>query len=142
MLKFILNHKLSSIVLLLLFALALPMQTLAQVDQGSISGTVKDTSGGSIAGASVTLTNDDTGVTQTMTTNGLGDYIFAPIKIGRYSLTAEFKGFQKVQQKNVTVDVQQKVLVDITLPRARRPRRWSSTKRRRRCRRRTRRSVK
>ena len=116
MLKFILNHKLSSIVLLLLFALALPMQTLAQVDQGSISGTVKDTSGGSIAGASVTLTNDDTGVTQTMTTNGLGDYIFAPIKIGRYSLTAEFKGFQKVQQKNVTVDVQQKVLVDITLP--------------------------
>ncbi len=116
MLKFILNHKLPSIVLLLLFALALPMQTLAQVDQGSISGTVKDTSGGSIAGASVTLTNDDTGVTQTMTTNGLGDYIFAPIQIGRYSLTAEFKGFQKVQQKNVTVDVQQKVLVDITLP--------------------------
>jgi hypothetical protein len=116
MLKFILNHKLSAILALLLMALVVPTQTFAQVDQGSINGTVKDTSGGSIAGANVTLTNDDTGVTQTMTTNGNGEYIFAPIKIGRYTLTAEFKGFQKVQQKNVTVDVQQKVLVDIALP--------------------------
>ncbi len=116
MLKFILNHKLSSILALLLVALALPIGTLAQVDQGSITGTVKDTSGGSIAGAQVTLTNQDTGVTQSMTTNASGEYIFAPIKIGTYSLTAEFQGFQKVQQKNVSVDVQQKLLVDITLP--------------------------
>jgi hypothetical protein len=116
MLKFILNHKLCSILALLLAALALPMGTLAQVDQGSINGTVKDTSGGSIAGAQVTLTNQDTGVTQTMTTNASGEYIFAPIKIGTYSLTAEFQGFQKVQQKNVSLDVQQKLLVDITLP--------------------------
>jgi hypothetical protein len=116
MLKFILNHRLGSILTLLLVALALPMGTFAQVDQGSITGTVKDTSGGSIAGAQVTLTNQDTGVTQSMTTNDSGEYIFAPIKIGTYSLTAEFKGFQKVQQKNVNVDVQQKLLVDITLP--------------------------
>ncbi len=116
MLKFILNHKLCSILALLLAALALPTGALGQVDQGSISGTVKDTSGGSIAGANVTLTNQDTGVTQVMTTNALGEYIFAPIKIGTYSITAEFKGFQKVQQNNVKVDVQQKVLADITLP--------------------------
>ena len=115
MLKFILHHRLSSILALLL-ALALPMEAFGQVDQGSISGTVKDTSGGTIAGASVTLTNPNTGVTQTMTTNALGEYIFAPIKIGTYSITAEFKGFQKVQQNNVKVDVQQKVLADITLP--------------------------
>jgi hypothetical protein len=116
MLKFITNHKLRSILALLLLALVLPMQAFGQVDQGSINGTVKDTSGGSIAGASVTLTNEDTGVTQTMTTNSNGEYIFSPIKIGRYSIMAEFRGFQKVQQKNVTVDVQQKVLADITLP--------------------------
>src|ERR1700733_16250322 len=116
MLKFILNHKLCSILALLLVALALPAGTFAQVDQGSITGTVKDTSGGSIAGAQVTLTNQDTGVTQSMTTNASGEYIFAPIKIGTYSLTAEFQGFQKVQQKNVSVDVQQKATADITLP--------------------------
>ena len=116
MLKFMSNYKLSSILALLLFALALPMQAFGQVDQGSISGAVKDTSGGTIAGASVTLTNQDTGVTQVTTTNSLGEYIFTPIKIGTYSITAEFKGFQKVQQKNVTVDVQQKATADITLP--------------------------
>ena len=55
MLKLILNHKVSSILALLLVALALPIGTFAQVDQGSITGTVKDTSGGSIAGAQVTL---------------------------------------------------------------------------------------
>jgi hypothetical protein len=113
---FISNRKLISIFAFMLLALTLPGQLFGQVDQGSINGTVKDTSGGSIAGASVTLTNEDTGVTQTMTTNGSGEYIFSPIKIGRYSITAEFQGFQKVQQKNVTVDVQQKVLADITLP--------------------------
>src|ERR1700742_2191578 len=116
MLKFILNHKLCSILALLLVALALPAGAFGQVDQGSINGTVKDSSGGSIAGASVVLTNQDTGVTQTMTTNALGEYIFAPIKIGTYSITAEFKGFQKGLQDNVKVDVQQKVLADITLP--------------------------
>src|ERR1700743_782016 len=116
MLKFISNHKLYSILALLLFAMALPTRTFAQVDQGQINGTVKDTSGGSIAGANVTLTNQDTGVTLSTTTNSQGEYIFAPIKIGTYSVTAEFQGFQKVVQKNVTVDVQQKVLADITLP--------------------------
>jgi Carboxypeptidase regulatory-like domain len=116
MLKFIVKHKFCSILALLLFALALPTQTFGQVDQGSINGTVRDSSGGSIAGANVTLTNQDTGVTQTQTTNSSGEYIFGPIKIGTYSVTAEFKGFQKVQQNNVKVDVQQKVLADITLP--------------------------
>ena len=62
MLKFISNHKLCSILALLLLALALPMQAFGQVDQGSISGTVRDTSGGTIAGATVTLTNQDGGV--------------------------------------------------------------------------------
>src|ERR1700743_2477938 len=116
MLKFISNHKLYSILALLLFAMALPTRTFAQVDQGQINGTVKDTSGGSIAGANVTLTNQDTGVTQVTTTNSQGEYIFAQIKAGTYSVTAEFQGFQKVVQKNVSVDVQQKVLADITLP--------------------------
>src|SRR3984885_5483874 len=116
MLKFILNHKLCSILALLLVALALPAGTFAQVDQGSITGTVKDTSGGSIAGAQVTLTNQDTGVTQSMTTNASGEYIFAPIKIGTYSLTAEFQGFQKVQKTNVSVNGHQKAPADITLP--------------------------
>ncbi|MGA8103468.1 MAG: carboxypeptidase-like regulatory domain-containing protein, partial [Candidatus Acidiferrales bacterium] len=87
----------------------------AQVDAGSITGTVKDTSGAVVPGAVVTLTNDDTGLVQTTTTGSAGEYIFTPIKIGHYSLAAEFKNFRRVQLLHVTVEVQQHVLADLVL---------------------------
>ena len=88
----------------------------AQVDAGSITGTVRDSSGAVIPGAKVTLTNDDTGLVVTGTSGGAGEYTFAPIKIGHYSLAAEVKGFQRVEHTHVTVEVQQRVLVDFVLP--------------------------
>ena len=112
---FILTRKFSvTFALVLLLGLILPLQMLAQVDTGAISGTVKDTSGGVVAGAKVTLINEGTGVLISTITGSSGEYSFSPVKIGNYSLSVEFAGFQKVQQKNVTVDVQQKVVVDIT----------------------------
>ena len=69
-----------------------------------------------MAGARVTLTNEGTGVSISTTSGSQGEYVFSPVKIGHYSVSAEFKGFEKVQQNNVTVDVQQKVLIDIALP--------------------------
>ena len=89
--------------------------SFAQVDAGSILGTVKDTSGGVVTGAKVTLTNDDTGLSLTVTTGGSGEYIFAPIKIGRYSVVAEATGFQRIEHPHMTVDVQQRVLADLVL---------------------------
>jgi hypothetical protein len=88
---------------------------LAQVDAGAILGTVKDSSGRIIPGAKVTVVNDETGVVVTSTTNSTGEYTFAPIKIGIYSLTAEFTGFQRVAHTHVTVQVQQRVVVDFEL---------------------------
>ncbi|MGA2429444.1 MAG: TonB-dependent receptor [Candidatus Acidiferrum sp.] len=102
--------------LLLLLGVILPGQIFAQIDTGAISGTIKDTSGGVVAGARVTLTNEGTGVSISTTSGSQGEYVFSPVKIGHYSLSAEFKGFEKVQQNNVTVDVQQKVLIDVALP--------------------------
>jgi hypothetical protein len=116
MLTLILNRPFSLTFVLVLLGLILPCQLLSQVDTGAISGTVKDTSGGVVAGAKVTLTNEGTGVSISTTSGSNGEYSFSPVKIGNYSLSAEFSGFQKVQQNNVTVDVQQKVLVDVTLP--------------------------
>jgi hypothetical protein len=89
---------------------------LAQVDAGSIIGTVKDSSNAAIAGAKVTLTGVDTGLVQVTTSGSAGEYTFAPIKIGNYSVAAEFKGFQRVEHPNVTVQVQQHVVVDFLLP--------------------------
>ncbi|MGB2671673.1 MAG: carboxypeptidase-like regulatory domain-containing protein, partial [Candidatus Acidiferrum sp.] len=115
MFTFNLNRKLPLTFALVLLGLILPCQTFGQVDTGAISGTIKDSSGGVVAGAKVTLTNQETGVSITTTSGSIGEYSFSPVKIGSYSVSAEFTGFQKVQQNNVTVDVQQKVLVDISL---------------------------
>ncbi len=100
------------IALLIIF----PQLALSQVDTGAILGTVKDTSGAVIPGATVTLKNDDTGVVVTTTSGSGGDYTFSPVKIGHYSVATEFKGFQRVEHTHVTVDVQQRVLVDFVLP--------------------------
>lgn len=88
----------------------------SQVDTGAILGTVKDTSGAVVPGATVTLRNEDTGITQTATSGSSGEYAFSPVKIGHYSVSAEFKGFQRVQHTQVSVDVQQRVVVDFALP--------------------------
>jgi hypothetical protein len=90
--------------------------SFAQVDAGAILGTVRDTSNAVIPGVKVTLTNEDTGVVQGVMSGSTGEYIFAPVKIGTYSVVAEFHGFQRVDRPHVTVNVQQRVLVDFVLP--------------------------
>jgi hypothetical protein len=110
------NRKLPLIFAAVVLGLILPWHAFGQVDTGSISGAIKDTSGASIAGAKVTLTNEGTGISRSTISSSQGEYTFAPVKIGQYSLSAEMTGFQPVQQNNVVVDVQQKVLVDMSLP--------------------------
>src|SRR6185437_502484 len=101
----------------LIALLVLSSQSLfAQVDTGAILGTIKDTTGAVIPGATVTLKNDDTGVVVTTTSGSSGEYTFSPVKIGHYSIAAEFKGFQRVEHSQVSVQVQQRVVVDFALP--------------------------
>ncbi len=87
----------------------------AQVDAGSISGTVTDASGGTINGVSVTLTNQGTNASLTTTTGSDGSFKFSPVRIGSYKLKASLQGFQAVEQRDVTVNVEQNVVVDFTL---------------------------
>ncbi len=108
-------HKLACMFAFMALGLIVPGKGFAQVDTGSISGTVKDTSGGVIPGVKVTVANESTGQSLSTTSGSAGEYIFSPLRIGHYSVSAEIKGFQKVQQNNVTVDVQQRVVVDFAL---------------------------
>jgi hypothetical protein len=108
-------QKLASIFAFVALGLVAPGKVFAQVDTGSIAGTVKDSSGGVIPGAKVTVTSESTGLSLSTTSGSVGEYIFSPLRIGRYSVSAEIKGFQKVQQNSVTVDVQQRVIVDFAL---------------------------
>jgi hypothetical protein len=87
----------------------------AQVDAGSILGTVTDASGGSVKGATVTLTNEGTSASLSTTTGNDGTYKFSPVRIGTYKLTATIQGFSAVTQKDVVVNVGQDVVVDFAL---------------------------
>jgi hypothetical protein len=87
----------------------------AQADTGSIQGTIKDQTGAVIPGAKVILTNEGTNLTITFTAGGDGSYIFSPVKIGIYAVSAEAPGFAKVVQPHVTLELQQQRVVDLTL---------------------------
>lgn len=87
----------------------------AQVDQGAISGTVADSSGRVVSGATVTITSDGTGLAFTRTTNTSGFYNFTPIKIGSYTLSVEAPNFAKFVQEKVQVNVSQTVGLNVTL---------------------------
>src|SRR5438552_1346110 len=102
-----------STVLLLLFLCAPPLH--AQVDTGTILGTVTDASGAAISGAKVTLTNEGTSAALSTTTAPDGSYKFTPVRIGSYKLTASFQGFTTITQTNVVVNVGADVVVNFAL---------------------------
>src|SRR5215472_15212192 len=80
-----------------------------------LAGTVKDPSGGTIAGVTVTLTNEATNVSKTTKTDGDGNYLFSLVEAGRYRLTLEHPGFKKDVQSGITLEINQNGRLDITL---------------------------
>lgn len=75
----------------------------AQSITGSVSGTVTDPNGGMIAGAGVTLVNEQTKATRSIVTNDSGRFDFAAAQPGLYSLKVEHTGFQTLLRQNVVL---------------------------------------
>lgn len=96
-------------------ALLAGSSVIAQVDTGTIEGTILDSSGAVIPNAKVSLTNQATNLTATTKSNASGAYTFTPIRIGEYSVAAEAPGFAKTVRTNLTVNVQQQLTVNLTL---------------------------
>ena len=87
----------------------------AQVDEGSISGTVTDATGAAVPNAAVNLVNTDVGLSLQGVTNGTGEYTFSPVRIGHYKVTVSAPGFSKTTQQNITVNIAQHAQVDVQL---------------------------
>jgi hypothetical protein len=87
----------------------------AQKDTGSIAGTVKDSSGASVAGAKVTVADVDRGLSFTTVTSKDGEYVAGPLRVGNYTVTVEHAGFKKAVSVAVTLDVQQRIVVNVTM---------------------------
>lgn len=100
-------------VLAVLFCLL--SQLFAQFDSGSVLGTIRDSSGAVVPGATVTLTNIDTGISAQTTSNESGEYEFASVRVGRYKVTAEKSGFANALANDVVMNVSARQRVDLTL---------------------------
>jgi hypothetical protein len=96
-------------------ALLSPAPLSAQAVSGTILGTVRDSSGAALPGATVTLVNSATGLSRAVTTDPSGEYTAPSLPTGTYSVTAEMSGFKRTSQSNVHLGVDQKVRTDFKL---------------------------
>lgn len=87
----------------------------AQVATGSLSGTVLDSNGASVPGASVAVRNDATGVELKTVSSEGGLYVFATMPTGAYTLAVEKMGFKKAQRAGVEIRVATRQELDIRL---------------------------
>jgi hypothetical protein len=87
----------------------------AQVDTATVTGTVRDSTGAVLPNVTLIATEMDTGVKTTAKTASDGNYVITPLKIGRYSVSAEATGFQKETRQNIVLDVQQNQRLDFQL---------------------------
>ena len=87
----------------------------AQTPTGSVSGTVSDSTGALVAGATVRIINNSTHETHSAVTGVSGTYIFPIVPVGEYSLEAESSGFKLDKRTGVTLDVNQNARVDFAL---------------------------
>src|SRR5450432_917711 len=87
----------------------------AWAQTGSITGTVKDPSGASVAGAAVVVTSPERGITRQTTSNSTGEYNEPALPEGTYNVIVTAAGFKKSQVKALKLDVAEKARVDVSL---------------------------
>ncbi|MGH8247858.1 MAG: carboxypeptidase-like regulatory domain-containing protein, partial [Gammaproteobacteria bacterium] len=89
--------------------------SLAQSTTSQIHGIVKDPSGASIAGAQVTVTNQETGIARSVASNELGYYTVALLQPGSYKIVCNKAGFRQLVRTGITLAVDQAARVDLSL---------------------------
>ena len=95
----------------LLFCIA----SFAQLPTAKIVGTAKDASGASVPNASVKVTNTDTNITRTLTTDSDRSYNALELPTGNYQVIVTVPGFKKYIRQNIAVPVEQTVRIDVVL---------------------------
>lgn len=89
--------------------------SFAQTDVGYILGNVNDQTGAAVAGATVTITWQSTGLSQNVVTNETGFYTSQPLHVGEYSVSVTMNGFNPTAIHNLVVDAAAHVQANLTL---------------------------
>ena len=97
------------------FLLLTCLPLFCQSYTGRILGTVTDPSGAALKGATVTVSDEQRGVTRTLTTDDAGAYLAPDLAPGSYKVRAEAKGFKSVERQNIPLEVAQEALIDFVL---------------------------
>jgi hypothetical protein len=103
------------VVLTLGALLAIPQAAIAQYDNGSLVGTIRDASGATIPGATVKITNNATGLSVVTTTSASGDYEVPTLHTGVYTISASANGFAEAVAQNITISVGGRQRIDLGL---------------------------
>jgi len=107
--------RLFALVCLTLALVFLPSNTFAQVDTGTLSGIVRDQSGGIVQNAAVKVANPATGVSQNVDTNAQGLYSVPDLKAGVYQVSVSAQGFETITKTGIELRVQDRVALDFDL---------------------------
>ena len=109
-------NKLSNLrYLLILFVLLAGLPFRASAQDATIVGTVTDQSGSVMANVKITITNAETNLARTITTNDSGQYVAVDLRIGHYSVKAEASGFKVAEEKGLVLNVGDRRRVDFQM---------------------------
>ena len=108
--------QLKMVILLLVLPIALCGTAFGQEITGNLNGTVKDSTGAIVKGATVIITDaQKNAVVRTVTSNDDGDFNVPNLQPGMYSISIEAPGFKKTLQNDIKIDVGQRRAVDVVL---------------------------
>src|SRR5882672_4784090 len=107
------TKKHASAYLFLLILMAAPAWT--QVYSGSLTGVVKDSSGGIVPGAAVKLTDANKGYSYSAKTDDSGRYLLRSLLPGTYTIVASAAGFKLSQREGIVLNVNENTNLDIVL---------------------------
>jgi hypothetical protein len=108
-------HQLLALLLLLLLGSVLLSPTAYGQATASIVGTVTDPAGAAVPNAKVAITNIETGLARSTTTNSTGSYAAHELAIGHYRVRAEAPGFKAYEQTGITLQVNDTIRADLSL---------------------------
>ncbi len=105
----------ASVFLFVALFLMVNVRAFGQYENGSLVGTIRDSSGAPIPNASVVVTNTATSIATDTKTNGEGDYDVPSLRVGVYTITASAPGFASAQANDITVSVGGRQKIDLSL---------------------------
>jgi len=108
-------NKVTKVSLLFVALLAFLASPISAQTTGSISGEVKDEKQAVVTNATVTVRNVKTNESRTTQTDGDGRYRFTGMPVGDYEVSVESSGFAKYVQTGITLVLNQRATVDVTL---------------------------